>query len=554
MKRKKLIIAIALIIVFIIFYNPINSINDLNKSQVTILDKNDNNVMTIINNHRLTPIDLDDFNDKNIEILLHIEDKDFYQHNGFSIKRIFKTIISNIFNNKNDGASTITQQYIKNVYLNNKKSLSRKIKEIYYAIKLEKKALKDEILESYLNYIYFGNDIYGIGNAAKYYFNTSYKDLSIAQMTALVALLNAPTYYSNSLDRLDIKRRTLLKILYNDGIINEDEYLNALKPLKMGEYNVYESELLFYTDGVIKELKELNINNKGIIIKTNYHRINLNYNTNGNYAGIAVDKNGYILSMIGSNNYYESSFNIVTSGKRDIGSTIKPILYYEALKCGYSPNKKFYSAPYSFIYKNELITFKNNASSYPYKSIGMRTALATSDNIYAIKMHQELGFKTLANHLKSYNIVAKGIPSLALGSVGMSLYDLTRIYSQFFTEGYYLNFKYIKEILKNEKIIYQRKIKQTVLGKEKYFKSIKELMAGTFDSNIAHSTAGYLHNKLKTKCYGKSGLTDYDSYMLGFNDKILVGIWSGYLDNSYLDDAYIKKLPKEIFLELINNL
>lgn len=552
--KKKIIIILLLFIIFILFYNPFNSINDLYKSNITILDNNNCVIANIINNHKTTLINLDDLNEKNIEILLNIEDKDFYMHNGFNIKRIFKTLLSNIFNNQKKGASTITQQYIKNIYLNNNKNIIRKIKELYYSIKLENKASKKEILEAYLNNIYFGNDIYGIANASKYYFNTSYKNLNINQMTTLVALLNAPTYYSNNYDKLEFKKTSILKILYKNGIINKEEYLNALKPLKIGKYRIYDSNLLFYIDGVLNEIDSLKINKKNIIIKTNYNEINLNYDIAANFAAIAVDKNGYILSMIGNNDYYKSSFNIVNNGKRDIGSTIKPLLYYEALKCGYNINNEFYSGPYSFIYKNKLITIKNNASIYPYKNISMKTAIATSDNIYAMKMHQKLGYKTLANHFKKYNIKAESIPSLALGSVGMSLYDLIRIYSQFFTEGYYLDLKYIKEINKNNKIIYKRNIKYKQLGDIEHYKTIKELMASTFDKNINHSTAGYLQDKLKTKCYGKSGLTDYDSYMIGFNENILVGIWSGYLDNSYLNDSYIKKLPKEIFLDIINNM
>ncbi|MBD5390759.1 penicillin-binding protein, partial [bacterium] len=254
----------------------------------------------------------------------------------------------------------------------------------------------------------------------------------------------------------------------------------------------------------------------------------------------------------GDKDYSASSFNIATQGKRDIGSTIKPLLYYEALKCGFSPNTTYYSGPYSFSYHDEIVTIKNNASIYPNKEIAMKEALATSDNIYAIKTHQALGFKTLSNHFKNYNIEASALPSLALGSVGLSLQELTRIYSQFFTEGTYLDFKYIESIQRENQWIYQRTYHFKTLGDAKYFKSIKTLMASVFDSSIPHSTAGSISKQLKTKCYGKSGLTDYDSYMMGFNDEILVGVWAGYLDNRLLEDAQPKRLPKEIFTRMIN--
>ncbi len=276
------------------------------------------------------------------------------------------------------------------------------------------------------------------------------------------------------------------------------------------------------------------------------------FSTSANYASIAVDKDGYIVSMIGDKDYYSSSFNITTQGKRDIGSTIKPILYYEALKCGFSTKTSYYSAPYTFSYHDDLVTINNNASIYPYKNISMKEALATSDNIYAIKTHQALGFKTLANHFKTYNIAAKSLPSLALGSVGISLYDLTRIYSQFFSEGIYLEFKYIESVSRDNQVIYVRSYNHKKYGEEKYFKEIKNLMSSVFDTSIPHSTASSISHRLKTKCYGKSGLTDYDSYMMGFNEDILIGVWAGHLDNQLLEDSTTKRLPKDIFAELLN--
>ncbi|MDE6656646.1 MAG: penicillin-binding protein, partial [Anaeroplasmataceae bacterium] len=517
-----------------------------------------NEILHLIQNHKTTPIKIEKMNEKNVSILLDIEDKSFYKHSGFNINRIFKTIFSNIKNKKSYGASTITQQYIKNVYLNNKKTFGRKLKELYYAIKLEQVASKEEILTGYLNCIYLGNDIYGIADASKYYFNTSYADLSISQMTTIVALLNAPTYYSNHIDELENKKNTLLKILLEDGIISSEEYQEALHPIVFHiTPKIYNSNLLYFADGVLKEFHSLQLNskfNKTITIKTKYNnKMNqLSFSTSANYASIAVDKDGYIVSMIGDKDYYSSSFNITTQGKRDIGSTIKPILYYEALKCGFSTKTSYYSAPYTFSYHDDLVTINNNASIYPYKNISMKEALATSDNIYAIKTHQALGFKTLANHFKTYNIAAKSLPSLALGSVGISLYDLTRIYSQFFSEGIYLEFKYIESVSRDNQVIYVRSYNHKKYGEEKYFKEIKNLMSSVFDTSIPHSTASSISHRLKTKCYGKSGLTDYDSYMMGFNEDILIGVWAGHLDNQLLEDSTTKRLPKDIFAELLN--
>ena len=154
------LILFILFILFLIFSKPVSSIQDVNVTpEISIVDEDGTEIMHYIANHKTTPIELDKVNQKCIDILLNIEDKSFYKHSGFNLNRIFKTIISNIKKNQSHGASTITQQYIKNVYLSNEKSLARKLKELYYAIKLEQATSKDEILAGYLNCIYLGNDI-----------------------------------------------------------------------------------------------------------------------------------------------------------------------------------------------------------------------------------------------------------------------------------------------------------------------------------------------------------------------------------------------------------
>lgn len=563
MKKKVMLVfsCFLFILILILFvFQPIDSIKDVNSTpDITILDANDEPIIHLVNKHKITPIQIEKMNPKNIQILLHIEDKSFYKHSGFNLARMGKSFFSNLQNNTSHGASTITQQYIKNVYLTNKKTLPRKMKEIYYAIKLEQAISKDEILARYLNCIYLGNDIYGIADGATYYFNKDYSELTVGEMTTLVALLNAPTYYSNHLTELEEKKNNLLNILVTDQIITDEEYTLAKKPIQFSlSKKIYSSNLLYFIDGVLKEYQSLSFNpkfNQSVIIKTRY-RPNMNqytFETNANYAYTALDKEGYIVSMVGDKNYYQSSYNIATNGNRDIGSTIKPLLYYEALLCGFTKETSYYSGPYSFQYHNETVTIKNNASIYPYQSIQMKQALATSDNIYAMKTHQALGFKTLANHLKKYQITAKPLPSLALGSVGMSLQQLVRIYSQFFTEGTYLKPVYIEEITIDQKKIYTAKPKTKILGNPFYFKEVKELMTGLFDASIPHATASSIGSLLKTECYGKSGLTDFDSYMIGFNDDVLIGVWAGYLDNQQLNDSKMKRLPKEIFLRLMNS-
>ena len=561
LKRKIIkasIIILIIIALFIFYLKPLNLSNINKNAQISILNDEDKEIINYINNHPTTPINIKKLSTKNIDILLHIEDKTFYKHSGFNIQRIIKTLFTNIKNKQSHGASTITQQYIKNLYLNNSKKISRKLKELYYSIKLEQSLPKDKILEGYLNCIYFGNDIYGLNNASTYYFNKNYQELKTKEMITLIALINAPSYYSTNIKEWNNKKNTLTEILYKNNIISFLEYQEALKDITFNiNNNIYPSNLLFFSDATLQEFKKLKIEstlNEKITIKTKYNnKINsIKVNTTGNIASLAINKDGYIISCIGDKEY--TPFNIALQGKRDIGSTIKPLLYYEALKCGFSTNKTYISSPFSFNYKNEKITIKNYSTNYTYKPINMKTALATSDNIYAIKTHIDIGTKTLTNHLRKYGIITESLPSLALGSVGMSLYDLTRIYSQFFTEGKYLTLQFISSIIIDNRTIYNTKPIIKILGNPKYFSKIKNIMDGIFDPSIPSATAKTIGPLLKTKCYGKSGLTDYDSYMIGFNDDILIAVWSGHLNNDLLINPNIKRLPKEIFLKQINSI
>lgn len=550
-KRFLIPIIITTIIITIILLLP----KAKNNAEIQILDK-DNKEIALLNNYNKTnSIEIENINPRLIEILLFIEDKDFYKHNGISIKRIIIASINNIINNSKYGASTITQQYIKNTYLNNSKNILRKIKEAILAIKLERANTKNEILEGYLSSLYFGNNIYGLHNACKYYYNKEINDLNINEIISLVALINAPSIYSNNLSKWNIKNKAIANKLLKNNLITNNEY-NQINNGIILNYNkeFINSNRQYYIDQVINEFNSLNINstfNKKIIIKTNYNRDTekISSNLDTNYSIISINKNGYITSIIGDKSYYSSTYNIAINGNRDIGSTIKPLLYYEAIKCG-KKNIKFTSLKYTFNYNNEIITISNNSNKY-YDTIGLYTALAVSDNIYATKMHLYLGMKTLANHLKKYNITTASLPSLALGSVGMSLKKLACIYFQFFDNGKYIKPKIITNIVYNSKE-YIQKTKYSIVNNKEICNEIKELLYAPFDLKINNSTCSSITNKLNMKCYGKSGLTDYDSYMIGFNEENLVAVWTGNINNEKLIDNNIKKLPKELFYKVMN--
>lgn len=543
------------IVLFIIILLKIKNMPISSNSQIIILDCNNEEIAYINNGHKTNKESLDKIKDEYIAYILFIEDKSFYKHNGFDIKRLIKSIYNNLTNQSKEGASTITQQYIKNTYLTNEKSLFRKAKELILAIKLENELSKDEILSEYLSCLYFGNNIYGISNACKYYFNKDISLINKQEMISLIALWNAPSIYSNNLIKWNKKKNIIANTLYNNGLINNEDLLNITKDLTLDINTEYiNSNRLFYIDQVINEFNTLNIKtsfNTPIYIKTEYDKNTekIQSTLDINYSIISTNRDGYITSCIGDKDYYNSSYNIAINGNRDIGSTIKPLLYYEAIKCGFR-YKKYVSEEYNFEFNNEEISIVNNSNSY-YGLIGMDHALAVSDNIYAIKTHIRLGMNTLVYHLKKYGIKSNPIPSLALGSVGMSLKNLNDIYSQFFNNGVYTKSRFIKEIIIKNKLYKYSSNKLNINNKD-ICNEIKNMLANTFNIQIPHSTGNSIAHLLNSKCYGKSGLTDYDSYMIGFNEDNLVSVWCGDINNLKLENSEYKRLPKELFYKMIN--
>ena len=551
---KRIVIFIIILILTIFLLKIIHTEININ-ARIYILNNNNEDIAYINNSHKTNKEDLKNYNKEFIDYVLCIEDKAFYKHNGFDFKRIIKSIFNNIFKGSSEGASTITQQYIKNTYLTNEKSINRKIKEIMLAIKLEKQLSKDEILSEYLSCLYFGNNVYGMTNACKYYFNKAPQNLSKQEMISLIALWNAPSIYSNNLIKWNNKKNSIADILYENNLLTYNELNEIKRDLLLNINKEYiNSNRLFYIDQVLNEFNALNIQtefNSPIYIKTEYNNNteSINSSLDINYSIISTNLDGYITSCIGDKSYYSSSFNIAMNGNRDIGSTIKPLLYYEAIKCGFR-NKKYYSEPYTFSYNNDEVSITNSSNNY-YSLIGMDKALAVSDNIYAIKTHLNLGMNTLVYHLKKYNISAKPIPSLALGSIGMSLKKLNDIYSQFFNNGIYTNSKFIKALTIQNKS-YNYTTKKMHINNPLICNQIKSLLSNTFNPNIPNATGKSISHLLNTKCYGKSGLTDYDSYMIGFNDENLVSVWCGDINNEKLNNSNYKKLPKELFYKTIN--
>lgn len=500
-----------------------------------------------------------------INATISIEDKHFYNHVGFDYLRIMKAMTVNIKNMKNlEGASTITQQLAKNLFLDFDKTWERKIEEAWLTIKLESNFTKNEILEGYLNTINYGG-VFGIENASIYYFGKSAKDLNLAEASILAGIPKSPSYYSpiTNYDNAKMRQKIILNAMVNNKFINESEKEKAIseKLNIVGKYEKNNSNtLMYYQDAVIKELNSIKsipksfIKTGGLKIYTNLDlntQIDLENNIEKylkndqdlQVASVMVNPNdGKIIALIGGRNYKKSEFNRAIESKRQVGSTLKPFLYYSALENGFTASTTFNSSKTTFVFSNdEKYSPKNYGDIYANKDITMAAALAYSDNIYAVKTHLFLGENNLVNMLNRIGITSNlsPVPSLALGTSEINIIDMTSSYSVFANNGYKIKPHLIEKIVDmNGKVLYKfNEDKKLILNQSTTY-IMNELLSNCYNNvfvDYNYPTCINIASKVSNKYAIKTGTTDTDHLIFGYNPEIVLGIWSGYDNN---DDTY----------------
>ena len=470
MKKKRKKILKLMLIPLIIFlmgnvalytYCIITPKLEINKSQIYYLYNTDNKLVFGEDNW----IPLEKINPNLIKATIATEDKYFYKHIGFDYIRIAKAAFTNIINrNKSEGASTITQQYARNLFLNFEKTWKRKIDEAILASELEVHYTKDEILEGYLNTINYGG-IYGIEAASQYYFNKSASDLTLSEATLLAGIPQSPNKYSpiKNYNLSKERQKIVLNMMLDNKYITKEEYNNSINEqltIIGKEKDVKITSLNYFKDSVLEELNSIKqipastIKTGGLKIYTTLDNeaqqdleesvySYINDKTKIETAAIMMNPNtGGVMALIGGNNYNKSQFNRATNSKRQVGSTMKPILYYTALESGFTPSSSFTSEKTTFTFSGDKTYSPNNYNNtYAEGPISMAAAIAYSDNIYAVKTHLFLGEDMLINTANRIGITSNltPIPSLALGTEEISLLEMTTAYSSFANLGYIFN-------------------------------------------------------------------------------------------------------------------
>jgi penicillin-binding protein 1A len=498
-----------------------------------------------------------------VEALLAIEDTTFFEHPGINVDAIMRAIIKDVKAQKLvEGASTITQQLVKNTLLTREKKISRKIKEVLFSLKIEFELTKEEILERYLNEVYLGHGYYGVKTAGLGYFHKDLERLTLKEIAILVGLPKAPSYYSptKNYEMALGRANRVISRMHTLGWIDDDMYAKATdeRPEVFNE-TLTQNKAPYIVDEVIRQLgKDFeDLRSGGYEIRTTIDlklqdaaRKGVKYAydlalerageakdfnaTKLNGALISVEsKTGDILALVGGVDYKQSSYNRATQGLRQPGSAFKPFIYQVALDLGYSGATELIDVARTYEYEKNGETQKWQPKNYEkdYKGlISLREALIHSRNLATINLVTDIGLRTMLKELKRYGI--KDLPhnlSLSLGSISLSPLSLAKYYTSFANQGVQVEPKLIRSISNSfESTISFESKEQNITTPQQAF-----LMTTILQDVVTRGT-GRRAAVRGIEVAGKTGTTNksMDAWFAGYSPTVETIVWFGNDDNT----------------------
>lgn len=563
-------------IIFFVFYLRSQPLPPSSIEETTILYSSEGEVIDTLYggiNRQIVP--LEDIPDFIKDATIAIEDRQFYHHFGLDIKRIIGALWVDLQEMKKvQGASTITQQLARNLYLNFEKTWKRKISEAMLAMQLELNYSKDEILEMYLNQIYYGNSAYGIQSAALTYFGKPVDQLSLAEGTLLVAIPKGPSYYEpyNHMENAKRRQKLILDAMVETGSISQSEAEEAYKEelhLVPRDQKTRVSVAPYFRDAVLQWVKnELNmtqdeLNHAGLKIYTTLstemqkkaERIiaeKLPKDRPLQIALVAMEpQSGHIKAMVGGRDYKESQYNRVYANRQP-GSSFKPFLYLTAIEHGMTPLTEVESKPTVFSYDGKYYIPSNHDERYAYDYINMVEAIKTSDNIYAVATHMAIGEEEVVERAEELGISKKlkPLPSLALGSEPISPMEMVTGYATFANLGEKVQPVLVERILDRENnVIYESKPEKQKVADPRHVYILSHMLQSVFDEG---GTGANIAPILNRPVAGKTGTTPYDGWMLGYTPQLAAAVWVGFDDNKPLSSAD-SWLSKPIWAEFMES-
>ena len=518
--------------------------------------------------------------------LIATEDRKFYTHSGLDLKGIARAMIKDILAGEFvEGASTITQQLAKTLFLTSRKTMVRKIKEAILAFQLERRYTKDEILELYLNQVYFGSGAYGVKSAAKIFFNKSVQDLTLAECALIAGMPKSPSRFSPLINEdLALKRRNIvLRQMRATGIISAKDYNQAVaeeirignksknlartsyfveyvkKHLEdvLGASRLYKGGLSIYTtlDFKLQSAAQKAVADGLLALETRMEKQNIRQAA-PQAALVALDvKSGAILAMVGGRNFDESPFNRATAARRQPGSAFKPIVYAYAVEQGFAQNKMILDAPVAFKGTGKDNDWHpQNFSKAFLGEITLRKALAISQNIPAVRLIEMLGPNSVAHFAHRLGIESNLAPylSLALGTSEVTLINLTTAYAVFPRGGKWIEPFGIMEVTDHRnRIIWRAKPQKKLVMSREGAAIVTNMLEG-----VVQEGTGRKARILRGPVAGKTGTTNnyQDALFVGFSPAIATGVWVGLDPGGTLGDRETgAKAALPIWIQFMKN-
>ena len=558
---------------YLISLPPIKNLNSLKPNIVTTFCASDGEVIKTFAAYTYSNVELKEVPEQLVKALIATEDKNFYKHQGYDMLGLVRSMIANVLaGHVVQGASTITQQLSRILFLSNEKTVTRKIKELQVAAQIEKTISKDKILEMYLNNVYLGSGAYGVKGAAKIYFNKNLNELTLPEMALIAGLPQAPSVYSpyNNKKLAEKRRNQVLLRMYKMRYIDKETYEKAKKsPIVLSTMPIMyaTNKAPYFCDYVMKDLQKLGFTEDEIvnggfkIVTTLDYKAQVKANEailkNLNAWGMNKDKNqaavfsfnpidGRILVYAGGKDYSKSQYDRVTQSQRPSGSAFKPFIYTAAIEKGYSPNDMIEDMPI----KIGNWTPRNYGNKYRGK-IPLYTALMVSSNVCAARLMDEIGVRPVIQLSRVMGIITP-IPydyTIALGSHSVKLFEMTRAFGVFANGGYKVE-PYAIERVESSRgtILYEAK-------KARTSKVLNINTAATMTAimrTVITSGTGRAANIGKPAA-GKTGTTDdsKDAYFIGFTPDVVTGVWVGNDDNSQMGGITGGTIPALIWKDVM---
>ncbi len=574
------IVSSALIIAGIVALNlylsslpPIENLRDFKPNIVTQFYSADGEIIKTFTTYTYDKVELKDVPEQMQNAIIATEDKNFYHHNGYDLLGIVRSSIQNVLATHTvQGASTITQQLARILFLSNERTLVRKIKELEVATRIEKTIPKDKILEMYLNNVYLGAGSYGVAGAAKTYFNKKLNQLTLSELALIAGLPQAPSVYNpyNNIELAKQRRNQVLKRMLTMKYITKEDYEKAINSeivLSTLPQLYTTNKAPYFSDYVIRELEKLGFHETEVInggykvittldskaqekanesILANMKAYGLNNKSQQAAVFSFSPKDGKILVYAGGKNYGESQYDRVTQAIRPPGSAFKPIVYAAAMEKGYTPNDIVDDSPVTI----SKWSPRNYGNKYRGK-IPIYKALMVSSNVCAARVIREIGVHSviqLARLLGIKTPLEKDY-TIALGSNGVKLFEFVRAYGAFANGGYVVEPYAIERIEDSRgRILYRA---TATKSSHELSSNTAAEMTAMMKTVITNGTG--MGANIGKPAAGKTGTTDdyKDAYFVGYTPDIVTGVWVGDDNNKQMHGLTGGTIPAKIWKDIM---